>query len=377
MSKKVLLFIIVFAVLLCSCETKPAQSNEELYVQAGALFNEYNYIEAKPLYEQLNGYKDSKTYLDYIEFYESLFGYYTYQSDNKNIIIKIGETTEVLNKSSKLEYTNVYISMFNDNPMLIAYNDYGEYDFIIINDSVQFRTRGYTILNNSQDSTDFVELTKINKTDEIDKSFEMANSPIQMYEQACNLYNDSKFESAKSLLEQIGDYGSSLEMIDKICMLESMTGSYEVDTSYWFDEYDRFEIGETVTSHNKSGYVIYEDTYFGTLDDYNVYVAKNNIGWYAFMKRGTGIYYCYCGDVVGKFTKTRSDWIRLEKHTGENDPKKSPAIGMTAEEVRNSTWGSPDKINTTITANTTYEQWCYSNNRYIYFENGIVTAIQK
>lgn len=95
------------------------------------------------------------------------------------------------------------------------------------------------------------------------------------------------------------------------------------------------------------------------------------------MKRGTGVYYCYCGDVVGKFTKTRSDWIKLEKHTGENDPKKSPAIGMTAAEVRNSTWGSPDKINTTITANTTYEQWCYSGNRYIYFENGIVTAIQK
>ena len=57
--------------------------------------------------------------------------------------------------------------------------------------------------------------------------------------------------------------------------------------------------------------------------------------------------------------------------------RESPSIGMTAEEVRNSTWGKPEDINRTTTAYGVHEQWVYSNYRYIYFDNGIVTAIQE
>ena len=56
--------------------------------------------------------------------------------------------------------------------------------------------------------------------------------------------------------------------------------------------------------------------------------------------------------------------------------KKAPTIGMTAQEVRDSTWGSPSKINRTRTSGGTHEQWVYSTNRYIYLDNGIVTSIQ-
>lgn len=54
-----------------------------------------------------------------------------------------------------------------------------------------------------------------------------------------------------------------------------------------------------------------------------------------------------------------------------------PEIGMTAQEVLDSTWGSPSKINTTKTKHGTHEQWVYSTKRYIYLDNGVVTAIQK
>jgi hypothetical protein len=50
---------------------------------------------------------------------------------------------------------------------------------------------------------------------------------------------------------------------------------------------------------------------------------------------------------------------------------------MTAEEVRNSTWGKPEDINKTTTAFGVSEQWVYSDYKYIYLENGIVTAIQE
>ncbi|MFB0831569.1 hypothetical protein ACEU2D_18440 [Brevibacillus laterosporus] len=54
-----------------------------------------------------------------------------------------------------------------------------------------------------------------------------------------------------------------------------------------------------------------------------------------------------------------------------------PTIGMTKEEVLNSAWGKPNSINKTTTANGEHEQWVYSIKKYVYFDNGYVTAIQE
>lgn len=57
--------------------------------------------------------------------------------------------------------------------------------------------------------------------------------------------------------------------------------------------------------------------------------------------------------------------------------KEKPEIGMTELEVMQTTWGAPEKKNTTTTSGGTSEQWVYRNNRYVYLDNGIVTAIQE
>lgn len=57
--------------------------------------------------------------------------------------------------------------------------------------------------------------------------------------------------------------------------------------------------------------------------------------------------------------------------------KSSPSIGMTAEEVRKSSWGSPDKINKDTYSWGTTEQWVYNKKGYIYFKNGIVSSISE
>ncbi|GEN46254.1 hypothetical protein [Alkalibacillus haloalkaliphilus] len=54
-----------------------------------------------------------------------------------------------------------------------------------------------------------------------------------------------------------------------------------------------------------------------------------------------------------------------------------PSIGMTAEEVKESSWGEPREVNKTTTANGVREQWVYYNQRYIYLEDGIVTTIRE
>ena len=58
-----------------------------------------------------------------------------------------------------------------------------------------------------------------------------------------------------------------------------------------------------------------------------------------------------------------------------------PRIGMTADEIRNSTWGEPDDINKTTNKYGVKEQWVYKSPdydyKYIYLEDGIVTSIQE
>lgn len=75
--------------------------------------------------------------------------------------------------------------------------------------------------------------------------------------------------------------------------------------------------------------------------------------------------------------KIVSDYILLYTDSLDNSILIDPAIGMTHKEVEASTWGKPQDINKTTYAWGTTEQWCYSGHRYIYFENGIVTAISE
>lgn len=50
-------------------------------------------------------------------------------------------------------------------------------------------------------------------------------------------------------------------------------------------------------------------------------------------------------------------------------------IGMSQEDVLASSWGKPGKINRTIGAGYTHEQWVYGGS-YLYFRDGILTTIQ-
>lgn len=71
-----------------------------------------------------------------------------------------------------------------------------------------------------------------------------------------------------------------------------------------------------------------------------------------------------------KIELSSSDWFSLYAK------RKNPIIGMTKEEVARSTWGKPKDIHTTTSQYGTDEQWVYNLNKYIYFENGVVTTIQ-
>lgn len=50
-------------------------------------------------------------------------------------------------------------------------------------------------------------------------------------------------------------------------------------------------------------------------------------------------------------------------------------VGMTAEQARAS-WGSPEDVNRTTRSSGVHEQWVYGSGSYLYFDNGVLTAIQ-
>lgn len=63
----------------------------------------------------------------------------------------------------------------------------------------------------------------------------------------------------------------------------------------------------------------------------------------------------------------------LEKKRRKNE---GVNIGMSKEDVLASSWGKPERINTTTTANTTREQWVYGGRNYLYFEGNKLVTIQ-
>lgn len=76
-------------------------------------------------------------------------------------------------------------------------------------------------------------------------------------------------------------------------------------------------------------------------------------------------------EFVIEYNKKAPDYLKKEIK------KESPQIGMTKEEILNYSWGQPKDINKTTTKNGTHEQWVYSGNRYLYFDNDKLTGIQE
>lgn len=76
----------------------------------------------------------------------------------------------------------------------------------------------------------------------------------------------------------------------------------------------------------------------------------------------------------------RESEVRLaiqHKREAVERKKEGVRIGMSQEEVRQSSWGRPNSINRTVNSNSTHEQWVYGGgHNYLYFEDGRLTSIQ-
>jgi hypothetical protein len=129
----------------------------------------------------------------------------------------------------------------------------------------------------------------------------------------------------------------------------------------------------------------YNDPTYIALKGYNdALLSKEEEDWSGFYNQLKDIPTDYNGplsqEIKGlkvEYKEQISEQIEENARIQEELNKVEPAIGMTKEEVLASTWGKPEDINITETQYGTSEQWVYYGFRYIYFEDGIVTTIQK
>lgn len=61
----------------------------------------------------------------------------------------------------------------------------------------------------------------------------------------------------------------------------------------------------------------------------------------------------------------------------DRETKPSPKIGMSESEALDTSWGEPDKRNTTETAGHRSEQWVFPSFGYLYIEDGVLRSIQR
>lgn len=67
---------------------------------------------------------------------------------------------------------------------------------------------------------------------------------------------------------------------------------------------------------------------------------------------------------------------RVEAELKARKKREGVHIGMSKQDVLDSSWGRPQEINRSTYSFGVHEQWVYGNGNYLYFKDGTLTAIQ-
>ena len=168
----------------------------------------------------------------------------------------------------------------------------------------------------------------------------------------------------------------------------SSNKEFEDDTAEFIESYNKLssadsELSKDIYLKNASGKLrnlskYYEKADEATRDNLNE-ILKYNISPEMFYT-----VYTYTLHYPGTYTIRpalvnyySADIKEVEKRISIENSKVDPAIGMTTDEVRASTWGEPTDISKTTTQNNISEMWSYDSKRYIFFDNGVVTSIHE
>lgn len=280
----------------------------------------------------------------------------------------------------------------------------------------------YEYFSNSdyKDSKEYFEKTIVSYTEHLidTNSFEEADDFLKsvsdeavrqdletklIYAYGIDCYNKGLFENAWNIFTKLSNYKESEDYKTRARFMTLIQGEWILS---YYENHDYFNRGAMrINGWNATTYVASGDKFeergsctlelnddntvlFKTSDiEYIMYYAENRsyIGatlikdsYYESLRE---MYYpltpwCY-GETKNDLAFEKPDKSRIINGTAILSTPPEPQIGMTAEEVKYSTWGEPDKINEIMYSWGTREQWCYSGNRSIYLDDGHVSAVNE
>jgi hypothetical protein len=200
------------------------------------------------------------------------------------------------------------------------------------------------------------------------------NLNAAIFNEAVKLFNKKYFVEARDLFREVGDYKDTNVYLNSVY--------YKIEGSWGFSSSIGNKVFDVYTL-KPQGKIESASPELGPKYTFTYYWSPTKDNMFGFSEAGDDREILYVNDTYGGKIKVKdtNSWGNIEEHdfiskTTSYTVKKEPAIGMSADEVRNSTWGKPKKINRSTYASGTSEQWVYDNYRYIYLDNGIVTAIQ-
>lgn len=366
------------------------------YKKANELFSQQNYEQAQLIYENLGDYKDALTKVEDCKLE-------IVKSELEIVKSKIEENIELeksLEYLSKIEYTSEVAVIKEECISKLIYKNYDEGHYITalnyinqIEEKEQFKEIEIDCLwnraNNEYDEGNYLQaityLDKIGDLTELEDNGVLADELLQKSLQAygMDLFNSGDFNSAVKYLKRLDPKDDMInETIDIAMFMDKLQGVWYSDGSRSGHEYNGWT--ETQILYASNGAVMFTNDWEMNKIYEQIYV-KGTILYLE--SQAPGLEYeirMYFQDDnlvrVEPGDKEFNEADKLftyEKVESFPEPAKKPSIGMTAQEVLDSTWGKPEKINKSTYTWGVTEQWCYSGYRYIYLEDGIVTSISE
>lgn len=298
------------------------------------------------------------------------------------LLVVIGVILFLNSNYHKYTIAENYFNNEKYNKAIEAYTEIKDYK----NSSTQIKECQYRIASKYYEKEQWEQVIDIfEKIKDYKNSEELLE--YSYYSYGVDLNKSKDYEESNKYLERVSNFKDSKEYIDK--------NNKGIETNTWINKY----VGTYDYSGNYN-YLIYNDARIAIDNNLNlIYYQNDKLGKQLYKKN----YECELQDdfslscsylVTNKIKITLNEdklianideynTQRTEEYEKSSDglipieDYKEPAIGMTEEEVLNSTWGKPQKKNKHTYSWGTSEQWVYSRNRYIYFDDGIVTSISE
>lgn len=243
----------------------------------------------------------------------------------------------------------------------------------------------------------YLESATMSKEEIEEKTKNMSDK--EKYLLAVDCYEDGFFNNAILYLQVIkepGTFTDVTELIEKCTLMDGYQGIYESTLNNNLDYlvldgwhlYKYNNDAWTSSGVEKKDETLaiceYRDQFYLVDKEYK-FEPENAFKLYSLIetdgdnKCSKGIEVIYLGEDLNilymQDLNTSIDMLEDRYQTEISRVK--PYIGMSRDDLKDSTWGEPSDINKTTTAYGVSEQWIYGNGRYIYLEDGVVTAIQE